>query len=69
MGSQVVDEDLSRLAERGTVGEVRGGGGRASDRTKEKMHRFRIESRLHAACHASTLALTMTDEACQEAEI
>ena len=35
MGSQVIGEDRSRLARRGTAGEVRRGGRRASDRTKE----------------------------------
>ena len=42
VGSQVIGEDPSRLSERGTVGEIRRGGRRASNRTKEKIHRFRV---------------------------
>ena len=34
--SQVIGKDQSRLPGRGTVGEVRRGGRRASDRTKER---------------------------------
>ena len=46
VGSQVVGEDRTRLPGRGTVGKVRRGGGRrASDRTKEGVHRFRVRFR------------------------
>ena len=73
---QVIGKDQSRLPERGTIGEVRRGkrgGRRASHRTKEKVHRFRIrfkrEREEQVAYHASTLALAMTDEACREEEM
>ena len=42
MGSQVIGEDRSRFPGRGAVGEVRGRGSRVSERTKERVHRFRI---------------------------
>ena len=42
VGSQVIGEDRSRLSGRGTVGEVRRGGRRTSDRTKARVHRFRV---------------------------
>ena len=45
LGSQAVGEDRSRFPGRGTVEEVRRGGRRASDRTKERVHRFRRERR------------------------
>ena len=45
VGSQVVGIDRSRLPGRGTVGEVRRGGRRASDRMKERVHIFRLEKR------------------------
>ena len=38
VGSQLIGEHRSRLPGRGTVGEVKRGGRRASDRTKESMH-------------------------------
>ena len=41
MGSQVIGEDRSRLPGRETAREVSRGGIRASDRTKERVHRFR----------------------------
>ena len=41
MGSQVVGEDRTRLLGR-KVGKVRGGESKASNRTKEKIHRFRV---------------------------
>ena len=42
MGSQEIGEDRSRLPERKTVGEVRKGGRRTSDRVKKRVHRFRV---------------------------
>ena len=45
VGFQVIIEDKSRLPGRRTVGKVRTGGRRgrrASDRTKKRVHRFRI---------------------------
>ena len=45
VGSQVIDEDRSQLPGRGTVGEVRRGGRRASDGTKQRVHRFRVRFR------------------------
>ena len=42
VGSQVIGEDRRRLLGRGTVGEVRRGERRASYRTKERVHRFRV---------------------------
>ena len=42
VGSQVIGEDRSRPPRKGTVGEVRRGGRRASDRTKERVHRFGV---------------------------
>ena len=64
MGSQVIGEDRSRLSGRG--------GRRASDRTKERVHRFRVrfdEREEQIACYASALTLAMTDEARREAEM
>ena len=46
--SQIIGENRSQLAGRGTIGEVRRRrrwGRRANDRTKEKIHRFRREKR------------------------
>ena len=40
--SQVIGEDRSRFYGRITVGEVRREERRASDRTKERVHRFRF---------------------------
>ena len=42
VGFQIVGKDQSQLPGRGTVGDVRKGGRRASDRTKERVHRFSI---------------------------
>ena len=42
VGSQVIGKDRSRLPGIGTVGEVRRGGRRTSDKTKDKIHRFRV---------------------------
>ena len=60
VGSQESAIDQSRLAVRRTIGEVRRGGRRASDRAE----RVREEQ---VVCHASALA--MTDEARREAEM
>ena len=68
MGSQVIGEDRSQLPRRATVGEIRRGGRRASDRTKEKVCRFTVRIR-QVVGHASALALAMTDIACREAEM
>ena len=43
VGSRVIDEDRSRLPGRETVREVRRGGRRASKRSKERVHRFRVK--------------------------
>ena len=69
MGSQVVGKDRNRLPGRGTVGEVRGGGRRTSHKMEEGIHRFWREREEQVACHASALALAMTDEACRQAEM
>ena len=45
VGSHVIDEDGSRLPGRGTVGKVRKGGKRTSDKTKKRVHRFRVKFR------------------------
>ena len=48
VGYQVVGQNRSRLPARGKVGEMKGGGRRgtrASDRTKEKVHRLRVRFR------------------------
>ena len=70
MGSQVIGEDRSPVSGRGTVGQIRRRERRASDRTKKRVHRLGLnlgESEEQVACHASALALTMTDEARREA--
>ena len=70
--SQVIGEDRSRFPGRGTVGEVRRGGRRASNRAKERVYRFWFnlsKREEQVACHASALALTMTDKARREAEM
>ena len=43
--SQVIGEDRSRLPGKERAGEVGRGGRRASDRTKERIHRFRVRFR------------------------
>ena len=67
--SHVVSEDQSPLLGRRAVGEVKRGrrGSTASDRTMERIHRFRRVK--HVACNASASALTMINEACQKAEM
>ena len=63
VGFQVIGEDRSRLPGRGTDGEARRGG-RASDRTKQSAHRFRVRfGRERRASRLHTSALAMTDEA------
>ena len=63
------------IGRRGTVGGVRRRGRcgrRASDRTKARVQRFgvRFGREEQVACHASALALAMTDdEARREAEM
>ena len=42
MRSQISSEDRSRLPGRGAVGEVKRGGRKASDRTKERIHKFTV---------------------------
>ena len=42
VGSQVIDKDRSRFPGRGTVGKVREGGRRASNKTKKRVYRFRV---------------------------
>ena len=72
VGSQVSGIDPSRFPGRRTVGKIRRGGRRASDRAKKRMHRFRVdlgEREEQVVCHASVLALAMTDEARREAEM
>ena len=63
--SQVVGEDRSRLPGRGIVGEVRRGGKKASDRTKERVHRvkvrFRRERKKRASC-LPCLSLSFGDD-------
>ena len=41
VGSLVSGVDRSRFPERRSVGEIRRGGRRASDRAKERVHRFK----------------------------
>ena len=75
VGSQVSGTDRNRFPGRRAVGEVRRGGRRgrkASDRAKKRVHRFRVnlgEREEQIVCHASVLALAMTDEARREAEM
>ena len=75
MRSQVSGVDRSRFSGRGTVREVRRRGRRgrrASDRAKKRVYRFRLrmgEKGEQVVCHASALALAMTDEAPREAEM
>ena len=71
VGSQIVSKDQSRLPGRRTVGRVGIRGRRASDRMKERIHRFSVRFRRdkQVTCNASALALAMTDEACWEAEM
>ena len=75
MGSQVSGIDRKRFSGRRTVAKVRRGGRRgrrASDRAKKRVHRFRIrfgEKEEQVVCHASVLALAMTDEVRREAEM
>ena len=45
MGSQVSGENRSRFPGRGTVGEVRRGGRKASDRTKKRVYSLRVRFR------------------------
>ena len=42
VGSQVSGIDLSRFPGRRTVGEIRRGGRRASNRAKKRVYRFKI---------------------------
>ena len=71
--SQVSGIDRSRFPGRRTVGEIRRGGRRgrrASDRTKKRVYSFGLvlsEREEQVVCHASALALAMTDEARREA--
>ena len=68
---QVSGIDRSRFPWRRTVRKVRRGGRRASNRAKKRVHRFRVslgEREVQVVCHASDLALAMTDEARREAE-
>ena len=75
VGFQVSGIDRSRFPGRRTVRKVRRGGRRgrrASDRTKERVTDLGLdlgEREEQVACHATALALAMTDEARQEAEM
>ena len=62
VGSQVIDEDRGRLYGRRTVGEVRRGGRRSSDRTKEytDLGLDLGEREEQVACYASALAIFIT---------
>ena len=66
MGSQVISEDRSRLPVRGTVGKARRGGRRgrrASDRTKERVHRFRVRfGREKRVSHLPCFSLGLGDD-------
>ena len=74
MESQVVGEDRSRLSGRGTVGEVNGGEDDDKEPATERREEYTNlgldlgEREEQVACHASALALTMTDEAYREVE-
>ena len=64
VGSQVISEDRSQLPLRG--------GRRASDRIKKRAHRFGLDlskREEQVACHASALALAMTDKVHREAKM
>ena len=75
MKSQVSGINRSRLPGRRTVGEVRRGrrrGRKASDRAKKEYIDLGLdlgEREEQVVCHASALALAMTDEARREAEM
>ena len=58
VGSQIIGKDQSRLPRRGTVEEIRRGGRRASDRTKEYTYLGLDlgEREEQVVCHASALA-------------
>ena len=63
VGSQVIGEDRSRLPVRRTVGEVRRGGKRASDRTKERVYGFRVRFvRERRASRLPCLSLGLVDD-------
>ena len=76
VGSQIIGDNQSRFPGRLSVGEIRRGGRRgrgASNRAKERVYRFWVkfgrDREEQFVCHASVLALAMTDEARQEAEM
>ena len=66
VGSRVIGEDQSRHPGRGTVGDVgRGGrcGRRASDRTKERVHRFKVRlGRERRAGRMPCFSLSLSDD-------
>ena len=71
--SQVSGVDRSRLPGRRTVWEIRGGGRRgrkASDRANEyTVFGLDLVEKEQVVCHASALALAMTNEARREAKM
>ena len=75
VGSQVSGIDQIRFHRRRTVWKVRRGGRRgrrASDRAKERVYSFGFdlgERKEQIVCHASALALAMTDETRRQAEM
>ena len=64
VGSQVIGEDRNRFAGRGTVEEVRRGKREYTDLGLDLGKREE-----QVTCHASAVALAMTDKALREAEM
>ena len=71
VGSEVIGEDRSRLPERRTAGKL---GEEEEPATKRRREYTDLwldlgEREEQVVCHASALALAMTNEACREAEM
>ena len=75
MGSQVVGKDRSRLPGRETVGKVRRGEDDKEEPATERRRKYTYlwldlgNEEEQVACHASALALAMTDKVCREVEM
>ena len=75
MGSQVVGEDQTRFSGRGTLGKLVVEEDDKEEPAKERRGKYTNlgldlgERKKQVACHASAMALTMTDEVCREVEI
>ena len=70
MGSQVVSEDRSQHIDREQLGKLREEDNDEEPATKRRNEHTDLRKKDdHVACHASVLALAMTDEACRETEM